>query len=230
MLRDTPHVSISMRTKVEHSATAVKRGGVKRRVVHNSQSWSFCREREVNEAGSRRAATDDVDRPRLRVKLNRRARGDDSFGAASGPLAIAMNGKFAQIADVARSRAERRYKSGPAIGIVQKTAWRAFGWRVAVSAAACRSDCANSRKPAGSKGSSPRFYPRTRRCSGRPCRGRSDRTGGRRGRVQDQNNVLAARPLDELRQSSVNDRPELSRQRADDVRSSRRHASGCCEQ
>jgi hypothetical protein len=57
-----------MRTKVEHSATAVKRGGVKRRVVHNSQSWGFCREREVNEAGSRRAATDDVDRPRLRVK------------------------------------------------------------------------------------------------------------------------------------------------------------------
>jgi hypothetical protein len=65
MLRATPNVSISMRTKVEHSATAVKRGGVKRRVVHNSQSWGFCREREVNEPGSRRAATDDVDRPRL---------------------------------------------------------------------------------------------------------------------------------------------------------------------
>src|ERR1700722_10920248 len=68
MLRATPNVSISMRTKVEHSATAVKRGGVKRRVVHNSQSWGFCREREVNEPGSRRAATYDVDRPRLRVK------------------------------------------------------------------------------------------------------------------------------------------------------------------
>jgi hypothetical protein len=64
----------------------------------------------------------------------------------------------------------------------------------------------------------------------RPRGGRSDRTGGRRGRVQDQNNVLAARPLDELRQSSGNDRPEPSRQRADDVRLSRRHASGRCEQ
>jgi hypothetical protein len=30
-----------MRTKVEHWATAVKRGGVKRRVVHNSQSLGF---------------------------------------------------------------------------------------------------------------------------------------------------------------------------------------------
>jgi hypothetical protein len=43
-LRATPNVSTAVGTKVEHSATAAKRGGVKRRVVYNSQSLGFCRE------------------------------------------------------------------------------------------------------------------------------------------------------------------------------------------
>jgi hypothetical protein len=92
-LRATPNVSTSMRTKVKCSAAAVKRGGVKRRVVHNSQSLGFLL-RTAGERGGhpplKSGATDGVDRPRLRVKTHRRARGDDSFGAAPGLLAIAM--------------------------------------------------------------------------------------------------------------------------------------------
>jgi hypothetical protein len=42
---------------VEHSATAVKRGGVKRRVVHNSQSLGFC---VANARRTRRAALQDL--------------------------------------------------------------------------------------------------------------------------------------------------------------------------
>ena len=71
-LRATPNVSTSMRINVEHSGRPVKRAVVKGSVVPIIRVWGFCGEREVDEVGSRRTHR------------------DDSFGAASGPSAIAM--------------------------------------------------------------------------------------------------------------------------------------------